>query len=127
MRGFLFTALLATWPVPLFGLDGTLVPVLRFAQLGTSLSGLLVVEGAGGMVVALLTLFWAHVLIYGLVLFGVASILVRTVLSRLPDRMRFAAVAAVVLALIFWGSLSDPYDSAFHHSNAHASLMELYR
>jgi len=123
----LFVALLATWPVPLFGLDGTLVPVLRFAQLGMSLSGLIAVEGAGGMVAALLTLFWAHVLIYGLILFGVTSILVRMVLSRLPDRMRFVAAAAVVLALILWGSLADPYDSAFHHSDAHASLMKLYR
>jgi hypothetical protein len=127
MRWVLFVAFLATWPVPLFGLDGTLVPVLRFAQLGTSLAGLIAVEAAGGMVAALLFLFWAHVLIYGLILFGVASILARMVLSRLPDRMRFDAAAAVVLALILWGSLADPYDSAFHHSDAHASLMDLYR
>ncbi len=127
MRWVLFVALLATWPLPLFGLDGTLVPVLRFAQLGTSLSVLVAVEGAGGMVASLLILFWAHVLIYGLILFGVASILVRIVLSRLPDRVRFVAAAAVVLTLILWGSLADPYDSAFHHSDAHASLMELYR
>jgi hypothetical protein len=127
MRWVLFVALLATWPVPLFGLDGTLVPVLRFAQLGTSLSGLIAAEGAGGMVASLLALFWAHVLIYGLILFGVASILVRAVLSRLPDRMRLVVVTAVVFALILWGSLADPYDSAFHHSDAHASLMELYR
>jgi hypothetical protein len=127
MRWVLFVAFLATWPVPLFGLDGTLVPVLRFAQLGTSLAGLIAVEAAGGMVAALLFLFWAHVLIYGLILFGVASVLARMVLSRLPDRMQFVAVAAVVLALILWGSLADPYDSSFHHSDAHASLMQLYR
>ncbi len=127
MRWILFVALLATWPLPLFGLDGTLVPVFRFAQLGTSLSVLIALEGAGGMVGSLFILFWAHVLIYALILFGVALILVRYVLSRFPDRIRVVVVVAVVVALISWGSLGDPYDTAFHHSNAHASLIELYR
>jgi hypothetical protein len=127
MRWLLFAALFATWPLPLFGLDGTLVPVLRFTQLATSLSILIALEGAGGMVGALSILLWAHVLIYGLILFVVASILVTTVLSRFADRLQGVVAIAAVIALVFWGSLADPYDTAFHHSNAHASLMDLYQ
>ena len=127
MRWILFVALMATWPLPLIGLDGTLVPVFRYAQLATSLSVLMALEGTGGMVVAVFFLFCAHILIYALILFGVASVLVKFVLSKFPDRIRAVFVVVTVVALVSWGSLADPYDSAFHHSDAHAPLMDLYR
>jgi hypothetical protein len=127
LRWILFATLLATWPLPLFGLDGALVPVLRFVQLAASLSVLIGLEGAGGMVSSLLFLFWGHVLVYGLILFGVASIFVGQVVSRFPERTRVWAAAATVVALVFWAALFAPYDTMFHHSQAHASLLDLYR
>ena len=127
MRWTLFAALLWTWPLPLFGLDGTLVPVVRFVQLAASLSALIALEGAGGMVGALFALLWGHVLVYGLILFGVASIFVSRVLSRFPDRAGIWVAVAAVVALVSWASLAGPYDTMFHHSDAHASLLDLYR
>jgi hypothetical protein len=118
---------MVTWPLPLFGLDGALVPVLRLVQLATSLSVLIALEGAGGMVSSLVFLFWGHVLVYGLILFGVASIFVRQVVSRFPERTRVWAAAVTVVALVSWAGLVGPYDTMFHHSEAHASLLDLYR
>ncbi len=127
MRWVLFFVLLWTWPLPLFGLDGTLVPVIRFTQLATSLAVLIALEGAGGMVGVLFVLLLGHVLIYGLILFGVASIFVRQVVSRLPDRIGMWVVVTAAVALVSWASLAGPYDTPFHHSNAHASLLDIYR
>jgi hypothetical protein len=118
---------MVTWPLPLFGLDGALVPVLRLVQLATSLSVLIALEGAGGMVSSLVFLFWGHVLVSGLILFGVASIFVRQVVSRFPERTRVWAAAVTVVALVSWAGLVGPYDTMFHHSEAHASLLDLYR
>jgi hypothetical protein len=127
LRWILFVTLLVTWPLPLFGLDGTLVPVARFVQLASWLSVLIALEGAGGMVGSLFVLLWGHVLVYGLVLFVVASIFVGQVLSRFPNRVRVWVASAAVVALVAWASLADPYDSMFHHSDPHASLLELYQ
>ena len=127
LRWILFATLLVTWPLPLFGLDGALVPVLRFAQLALSLLVLIALEGAGGMVSSLVILFWGHVLVYGLILFGVASIFVGQVVSRIPERTRVWATAATVVALLSWAGLVGPYNTIFHHSEAHASLLDLYR
>ena len=127
MRWTLFVALLWTWPLPLFGLEGTLVPVARFVQLAASLSVLIALEGTGGMVGALFGLLWGHVLVYSLILFVVASIFVKQVLSRFPDRVGSGFTVAAVVVLVCWASFGTPYDTMFHHSNAHASLLELYR
>lgn len=127
MRWTLFIVLLWTWPLPFFGLDGALIPTVRFIQLAVSLSILIVLEGAGGMVGAFFVLLWGHVLVYGLILFGVASIFESRFLSRLPDRVGVWVGVAAVVALVFWASFTSPYDTMFHHSNAHASLLELYR
>jgi len=126
-RWTLFLALLWTWPLPLFGLEGTFVPVARFVQLAASLSVLIVLEGTGGVVGVLFALLWGHVLVYGLILFAVASIFVRQVLARLPDRVGSGFTVAVVVILVFWASFGTPYDTMFHHSDSHASLLELYR
>ncbi len=127
LRWVLFVTLLVTWPLPLFGLDGALVPVLRLVQLAASLSVLIALEGAGGMVGSLVLLFWGHVLVYGLILFGVASIFVRQIVSRFPEHTRVWAAAATVVALVSWAGLAGPYDTMFHHSEPHASLLDLYR
>lgn len=127
LKWVLFGALLWTWPFPLLGLEGTWVPVARFVQLAVSISLLILLEGAGGKVAALFGLLWAHALIYGLVLFGAASILVRQTRRRLPDRLGNGLVVGIVFALFIWAIWGSPYDSQFHHSNAHASFLDLYR
>ena len=113
--------------MPLVGLAGSTIPVARLVQLAASLSVLIAIEGAGGMVGALFFLLWGHVLVYSLLLFGAAAIVVRQVILRLPDRMGLCVVAAAVVALFCWGSFANPYDTLFHHSAAHASLLDLYR
>jgi hypothetical protein len=84
-------------------------------------------EGAGGMVGAMLLLLWGHVLVYGLLLFGASSLVVRFGLSRLPLRVANGVVVAMVVSLLAWGVFGQPYDTLFHHSDAHASLLDLYR
>jgi hypothetical protein len=126
-RWTFFIALLWAWPLPLLGLEGTTIPVARFIQLAVALSVLIAIEGAGGMVGALFFLLWGHVLVYALLLFGAAAIIVKQVILRLPDRIGFWIAAAALVALFSWGSFADPYDTAFHHSAAHASLLDLYR
>lgn len=127
MRWALFVVFLWTWPLPFVGLDGALVPVARFIQLAVSLSILIAVEGAGGMVGTMSLLLWVHVLIYGWILFGVATIFVNRILSRLPEHVGVWVGAIAAVALVSWASLAGPYDTMFHHSDAHASLLELYR
>jgi hypothetical protein len=126
-RWALFIVLLWIWPFPLFGLDGSMIPVARFAQLAASLSVLIAIEGAGGMVGALAFLLWGHVLVYGLLLFGATTIIINHGVSRMPGRVGFWFSVATILGLLSWGTLSHPYDTAFHHSEAHASLIDLYR
>lgn len=126
-KWILFGALIWTWPFPLLGLDGTWVPVARFIQLAVSISVLILLEGAGGKVAAFFGLLWVHALIFGLVLFGVASILVRQTRRRLPDRIGAGLLLGIVIALFVWAIWGSPYDTQFHHSNAHASFLEIYR
>lgn len=127
MRWLLFAALSWTWPLPLFGLDGTTVPVVRFLQLAASLSVLIALEGAGGMVDAFFGLLWGHVLIYGLILFGVASLIAGLISAIRSGRAGIWITIAVAVVLVGWASFVDPYDTMFHHSDAHASLWDLYR
>jgi hypothetical protein len=127
MRWPLFLAVLLTWPVPLLGLEGSLVPVARFLQLAATLTVLIALEGVGGVIGLLLLLLWGHVLIYGSILFGVIWILDRYGLSRMRRRVGLGITLAVTAALIGWGTFARPYDTIFHHSDAHASLMEIYR
>jgi hypothetical protein len=127
LRASLFLALVFVWPLPLVGLAGSLVPVARFAQLAASLTVFVAIEGLGGMAGTMLILLWSHVLVYGLMLYGVAWLIASQVLARLPERVAIGATLVAVLALVGWGTLAPPYDTLFHHSDAHASLAALYR
>lgn len=124
----LFGALLLTWPLPMLGLEGTLIPVARFLQLALALSGLAIVEGTGGMVGLLVALLWAHVLVYAALLFAAGWLLRRVALERIPGaRLRALVVGVAVAGLLGWSIVGRPYDTQFHHSKAHASLLEIYR
>lgn len=127
MRWPLFVALFFTWPFPLFGLEGSLIPAARFLQLAASLSVLLVLEGAGGMVGVLHLLLWAHVTVYGVSLFVGSVLVTRQLESRLPARYDIAVATLAIAALCAWGILGKPYDTQFHHSDVHASIPSLYR
>ena len=120
-------ALLLIWPFPILGLDNVFVPVARLIQLATSLTILVVLEGAGGMVGALLGLLWVHALVYGLILLGIATVITRRLRSRLSGRVSFGLLAATILALFLWAFFGSSYDTPFHHSDAHASFLDLYR
>ena len=123
----LFVALFFTWPLPLLGLEGSFIPVARFLELALALCGLAVVEGTGGMVGLFLLLLWGHVLIYAGLLLGGVWLLRRLALERISRGARWVAVVLAVGGLLAWSMLSSPYDTQFHHSDAHASLLELYR
>ncbi len=126
-RWALYLVLLLTWPLPLLGLGGSLVPVARYAQLAIALSHLILREGTGGMVGTLLVLFWAHVLVYGVLLFALVVLVEKGLLARISGRLRPWIVAGLCAGLFVWFSLDAPYDSQFHHDDAHASLLVLYR
>ena len=122
-----YVALLVMWPLPMLGLEGSFVPVARFLELALALSGLAIVEGTGGMVGLFLLVLWGHVLVYAGLLYGVVSLLRRLVLDGMPGGLRAVALVVFVAALLGWSTLGRPYDTQFHHSKAHASLLEIYR
>jgi len=127
MRWGIFLLLFWTFPFPLFGLEGLAVPTARFVQLAASLSVLVLLEGAGGMVGSMLLLLWVHSLAYCLILYAGSVIVDRWVAPRLPAYGDRWLLAGLTVVLVSWGLLGSPYDSSFHHSDAHASLMGLYR
>jgi hypothetical protein len=127
MRWFLLVVLICVWPLPLVGLDGSSVPVLRFVQLASWITVLVALEGAGGMVGVLFALLWGHAFVYGVLLYVVATFLVAQLRSRLPGRVGNGVLVAAVVGVVVWGVYARPYDSLFHHRDAHASLLELYR
>lgn len=126
-RTLIFMTLFCVWPLPLLGLGGSLVPAARFLQLGISLLALIVIEGSGGILGMITGLMWGHAIIYGALLWVVASLLARFVFSRVDEIVRTRVVIVVMAFLISWGIFGRPYDSQFHHSDAHASLAELYQ
>ena len=86
MRGLLLIVLICVWPLPLIGLEGSTIPVLRFVQLASWITVLIVLEGAGGMVGVLFALLWAHALVYGVLLYAIATVFERQLRSWLPGQ-----------------------------------------
>jgi len=127
MRWGFFLLLLFTFPLPLFGLDGLVVPVARFVQLAASLTVLVALEGACGMVGPMLALLWAHALIYSLILYLWSAIIDRWVGERVSRNGTRWLLAGLTILFVGWGLLGSPYHSSFHHSDPHASLVGLYR
>ena len=81
-----------------------------------------------GMVGLLVVLLWAHVLVYAALLFAAGWLLRRFALERIPGaRLRALVVCVAVVGLLGWSIVGRPYDTQFHHSRAHASLLEIYR
>ena len=119
--------LICVWPLPLIGLDGSEIPVLRFVQLASWITILIVLEGAGGMVGVLFALLWTHALVYGVLLYVVATFFAAQLRSRLPGRAGNGVLVGVVIGVVAWGFYARPYDSLFHHRDAHASLLDIYR
>lgn len=126
-RNLMFLALFCVWPLPLLGLEGSVVPAARFLQLAVAMLALILIEGTGGVVGTISGLMWAHTILYGAMLWVVATLLARFVFSRAGDVARTRIVVCVMAFLVAWGIWGRPYDTQFHHSEAHASLAELYR
>jgi hypothetical protein len=116
-----------TVPFPLFGLEGLAVPTARFVQLAASLSVLVALEGAGGMVGPMLALLCVHSLIYCVILYVGSLVVDRWVARKFSTHAARWLLAGLALVLVSWGLLGAPYDTSFHHSDPHASLMGLYR
>ena len=127
MRWSFFLLLFGTFPFPLFGLEGLTVPAARFLQLAASLSVLVMLEDAGGMVGPLLALLWLHAVVYALILYASVIIVERWISPRLPAQGGRWLLTGMTLALVYWSSTGELYHTTFHHSDAHASLLELYR
>lgn len=126
-RNLMFLTLFFVWPLSLWGLEGSVVPAARFLQLGGAMLALILLEGSGGIVGMITGLMWGHAIVYGILLWVVATLLARFVFSRVEDVVRTRVVVVVMAFLVAWGILSRPYDTQFHHSDAHASLAELYQ
>lgn len=122
----LFGLAVFTVPVPLFGLEGSFVPVARYAQLAAVLLALIAQEGAGGMVGLFAALLAGHVVVYTALLGFAAWLLRRFVLEMLSARWRAGTVGAFGIALLAFANLSPVYDSQFHDALAHAPLWQLY-
>ena len=114
-------------PLPMVGLEGSVVPVARFVQLAVGLSVLGALEGTQGMVGLFLGLLWGHVLVYGLLLLAGVAVLRRVAGALVPgDRASWVFIVLSVLA-IGWAFAFAEYDTQFHHTTVHASFAELYR
>ncbi len=127
MRWGFFWLLFWTFPFPLLGLEGLLVPAARFFQLAASLTVLVALEWAGGMVGPMLGLLWAHALVYSMTLYVLSRGIERGCAVFLPTHGDRRLLVGLTILLVGWGVLGEPYDSSFHHSDAHASLVALYR
>jgi len=126
-RWTLFALLFFVVPMPFFGLEGSFVPLARLLQLTLTLGVLIGLEGGGGLVGMITGLLLGHVVILGLLLYLGVWLVDRFGLARGPSGLRVAALVILAIGLVAWGVFASPYDSQFHHSNAHASLLELYR
>jgi len=125
-RGLLLVLFLVL-PLPMIGLEGSVVPVARFVQLAVGLSVLGALEGTQGMVGLFLGLLWGHVLVYGLLLLAGVAALRRVAGALVPgDRVSWVLIVLSVLS-IGWAFAFAEYDTQFHHTTAHASFAELYR
>lgn len=113
-------------PLPLLGLDGSFVPTARFGQLGGAVGMLGLLEGMQGMVGLFVGLLLGHALVYALALLGVCLFLRRLILMKLARGPRWWVVSLAGLLLVAWVVIAQPYDTQFHHSDAHASLFEIY-
>ncbi len=122
----LWLVLLVAWPLPMLGLEGSYVPVGRYLQLAGGLSILAIVEDAEGMTGLFVMLLWTHVVLYGALLLAIAFLLNRLI-GRVAGAQRRMVALVVGLAVVAWVWVAEPYDSQFHHSDAHASLLDLYR
>jgi hypothetical protein len=123
----LFLAAFFALPLPLLGLDGVSVPAARFVQLAGAIALLVSAEGTGGMVVGLGLLLGVHALVYTALLAGGGFALARFALPRIHVRLRDHVTVITATLLIALGVYGDLYDTRFHHSSAHAKLLELYR
>jgi len=122
----LFGLAVFTVPFPLFGLEGSFVPVARYAQLAAVLLALIAQEGAGGMVGLFAALLAGHLLVYTALLGLAVGLLRRFVLEGLSEPWRAATVGFCAIALLAFASLVPVYDSQFHDTSAHASVWRLY-
>jgi hypothetical protein len=124
--GVLFLVLFFAFPLPMFGLEAS-VPAARFAQLGALAGWLGLTEGTEGMVGVFAGLLLGHALGYALVIAIVCALLRRYVLGPLHHRVRDHVTVIVSVLLISIASYGEIYDTRFHHTSAHATLLELYR
>ena len=122
----LFVAAFVALPLPMVGFDAV-VPAARYAQLAGALALLTAQEGTAGMVGTLCGLLAAHALVYTLLLGGGAFALARLVLARLPMRLRDHVTVIVATLLIVLPIYARWYTTPFHHADAHARWLELYR
>jgi hypothetical protein len=123
----LFAALVLALPLPMLGLDGSVIPPARYVQLALVMLGLVAHEGTGGMVGMLVWLFVAHAVIYVALLGLAIRVLARPLLARMNASGRRIVVVALSAALLVAGSFAPLYRTQFHHDSARAGLLELYR
>jgi hypothetical protein len=123
----LFVAALAALPLPMFGFDGSSVPAARYWQLGLVCLQIIAAEGGQGMVGAFAGLLLGHAVVYTTGIALAAAIVTRTLLRRVPLRGRDHILVISVTLLIALGIFARLYATQFHHSSAHAQLLELYR
>ena len=124
--GGLFLVMFFVFPLPMVGLEAS-VPAARFAQLGAAAGWLGLTEGTEGMVGVFAGLLLGHAVGYALILSMGCALLRRYVLGPLHHRVRDHVTVIVSVLLISVGVYGELYDTRFHHTSAHAKLLELYR
>jgi hypothetical protein len=124
--GILFLVAFFALPLPMLVLEAS-VPAARFAQLGVVAAWLGLAEGSEGMVGIFAGLLLGHAFGYALVLAMVCALLRRYVLAPLHHRVRDHVTVIFSVLVISIASYGELYDTRFHHTSAHAKLLELYR
>jgi len=115
-RRWVWLGLLVFLPVPLFGLELGLVPVIRLMLLG-SLAGGIALQDPDSVSLIFTAVLGGQALLWGALLYLVAGFLVH----RLPVAAPFAIVA--VLAL---GSLFPVYTTPFSSSATRSSILQIF-
>jgi hypothetical protein len=124
-RRLLWLVALFTVPLPMLQF-GASIPVSRYLLLAGVTLGLMVAEGAAGLVVTFFLLFLGYALVYAGGLWLVAWLVTRLV-GRASARALGPLVVALSVLALLWSTLFDVYTTPFAATSGHANLLNVIR
>ncbi len=125
-RFSLLVALVLLAPLPMAGIQTAWIPVARMVLLASVSTLVTLSEGTGGVGPLMMALFWSQALVWFAICWGFAWGFARVLAAARPGfRQRIAFVLIGILASI---AVLDPiYTTPYSATNAHSTLIQIYR